>query len=154
MLASINGKYTLVYAWDATGGSSGAGHWMRHAAGGYGDTLDSLDETQGFWIFMTEAATLKVTGKAPDQTEIPLTTTVGGWNLVGYPSSLTPTPPALMGEIDYTLIITYFAADTADPWKLYDPKATTYANDLVEMLPGYGYWIFVNQNATLEVPFK
>ena len=154
VLASINGKYTLVYAWDATGGSSGAGHWMRHAAGGYGDTLDSLDETQGFWIFMTEAATLKVTGKAPDQTEIPLTTTVGGWNLVGYPSSLTPTPPALMGEIDYTLIITYFAADTADPWKLYDPKATTYANDLVEMLPGYGYWIFVNQNATLEVPFK
>lgn len=155
VLASIDGKYTLVYAWDATGGHSGSGHWMRYAAGViYGNSLETLDETQGFWIFMTEAATLEVTGTAPDMTEISLKTTVGGWNLVGYPSSLKPTPPTLMGEINYKLIMTYIASDTADPWKLYDPAAPGYANDLVEMLPGYGYWIFVNVADILEVPFN
>ena len=33
VLTSVSGKYDLVYAWDATGGHSSAGNWMRYAPG-------------------------------------------------------------------------------------------------------------------------
>ena len=45
VLSSIDGNYDLVYAWDASGGHSGAGNWMRYAPGIPGNTLATLDET-------------------------------------------------------------------------------------------------------------
>ena len=44
------------------------------------------------------------------------------------------------------------ASETADPWLLYDPAAPDYVNDLVEIAPGWGYWISVDTDDTWTIP--
>jgi hypothetical protein len=149
VLSSIAGNYDLVYAWDASGGHSTSGHWMKYDPNaGFGNTLDTLNPNMGFWIHMSTAGTLTVTGTYPASTTNNLLDDVGGWNLVGYPSSqMTDMPQALEGNGvaagAYSKVYSYQAADTGDPWKIYDPTALPFANDLVQMAPGYGYWIYV-----------
>ena len=122
------------------------------------DSLTSLDEKMGFWIHITAVTnqTLIVSGTTPvSPTNISLLNDVGGWNLIGWPSaSSSPLPGALsvLGT-DYTLVYAYHAAETADPWKLYDRIAPGYANDLTAMAPGWGYWIFVTADHILPVAY-
>jgi hypothetical protein len=123
----------------------------------WSNNLKSLDEKMGFWIEVTEACTLAVSGAAPATTDVPLWINVGGWNLVGYPSVVSRsllTPPGYhAGLTDFTLIYAYHANDTSDPWKLYDPTASNYANDLKAMTPGWGYWIDVTADSTWTVNY-
>ena len=59
------------------------GAWQHYdPAVGYGNTLTTLDESMGFWVEMTTADTLVVTGTAPGTSNIALK---AGWNLVGFP---------------------------------------------------------------------
>jgi len=157
VLASLAGNYDLVYAWDATGGHTGDGNWMKADNIPIStDSLLNLDETQGFWIHMTAADSLVIIGQAvPTSTSISLRNDVGGWNLVAFPSSdpvATASAVSSLGT-SYTLIYTYDVQDTADPWKLYDRSGAPYANDLVNMSPGLGYWIFVTADVTWTVPY-
>ena len=148
VLNSLAGNYDLVYAWDAQ-----ASNWLKYAPNvGYGDTLTELDETSAFWIRMTAADTLVVSGTVPTTTDIPLYT---GWNMVGYPSA---DPLALPGAFsdhgvgtDFSLVYAYHAADS-DVWKKYDRTAPI-GNDLLELVPGYGYWVQVSANHTWVVGY-
>jgi uncharacterized protein YjiK len=152
VLASIAGNYDLVYAWDASGAHAGAGNWMRYAPGIPGNTLSTLDETQGFWIRMTGEDTLEITGTAPTTTNISLSTTASGWNLVGYPSDENRGMPDALeahGVEEYSLVYAYHADDT-DTWKRYAPGVP--GNDLLELAPGWGYWIKVSVEHTWTVP--
>jgi uncharacterized repeat protein (TIGR01451 family) len=155
VLSSVSGKYDLVYAWDATGGHSSAGNWMRYAPGIPGNTLSTLDETQGFWIRMTSAATLSINGTAPTSTSISLLTTASGWNLVGYPSIQTRAMPGAFtsyGVTNYSLVYAYKASDTSDPWKRYANPVVP-GNDLTSIVPNYGYWIKVGAASTWTVGY-
>lgn len=157
VLASLVGSYDLVYAWDATGGHAASGNWMKADNIPMStDTLITLDETRGFWIRMTAADSLVITGQAvPTSTSISLRNDVGGWNLVAFPSSdpvATASAVSSLGT-SYSLIYTYDVQDTADPWKLYDRIGAPYANDLVSMSPGLGYWIFVTADISWPVPY-
>ena len=143
VLESIAGEYSLVYAWDA---NSTSNPWLRFDPNvGYGNTLTTLDETMGFWIYMSQEATLTVFGTQPVTTEIDLSITAGGWNLIGFPALDSADLPDILSTIeeDYTLIFAYHAADTSDPWKVFDIEAPIWSNDLTQMAPGWGYWIFV-----------
>ena len=86
---------------------------------------------------------------------IPLLTTVGGWNLVGYPSITSRYLPGALsynGVLDFTLVFAYHAADTSDLWKLFDPEMVPPTlNDLTEMTPGWGYWIYVTSDSDWTV---
>ena len=149
VLESIDGKYNLVYAWDA---SATGNAWMKYdPSAGFGNSLTDLDETMGFWVNMTEAATLSVSGIAEAGTTIEFYTDAGGWNLVGWPAILSDELPDALTAIedDYTLVIAYHTNDVSDFWKVFDPDAPTYANDLTEMAPGWGYWIFVTNDTEL-----
>jgi hypothetical protein len=153
VLASLGSNYDLVYAWDASGGHVGAGNWMRYAPGIPGNTLDTLDENQGFWIRMLVEDTLEITGTVPTTTNISLLTTASGWNLVGYPSAVNHDMPEALtshGVTDYTLVYAYHANDTSDPWKRYAPDVP--GNDLFELAPGWGYWIRVSAPNIWNVP--
>jgi hypothetical protein len=158
VLSSIAGNYNLVYAWDATGGHSTSGNWMKYdPTAPFGNTLDYLDETMGFWIHMTTADTLDVVGNVPETTSIALSTNAGGWNLVAYPSVAgRQLPDALqlhgVGE-DFSLVYAYHASDGADPWKLFDITALPFANDLTQMTPAWGYWIMINVDHTWSVKY-
>lgn len=87
---------------------------------------------------MAKDETLTITGTPPTATDIKL---YKGWNLIGYPARNDVAIPGALTAIDekYDLILAYKAFDTDDPWKLYDPSAPGYANDLTTMAPGWGY---------------
>jgi hypothetical protein len=157
VLSSIAGNYDLVYAWDATVGSS---NWKKYSptAPLYSNTLSALNEKMGFWIHMTSADTLDVTGNAPAvPTEISLRTEGGGWNLVGYPSAATISLPAALQDhgvgTDFSLVYSYRAAETPDPWKLFDRVAPAFANDLTSLSPGWGYWVKVSVSHVWHVEY-
>ena len=153
VLSSLGSNYDLVYAWDASGAHSGAVNWMRYAPGIPGNSLATLDETQGFWIRMTSAVTLEITGTALTTTNISLLTTANGWNLVGYPSAVNHSLPSALtdhGVTDYNLMYAYHASDTSNPWKRYAPGVP--GNDLSELAPGWGYWIKVSAINTWIFP--
>ncbi|NPV42288.1 MAG: hypothetical protein HPY72_13235 [Anaerolineae bacterium] len=156
VLESIDGHFDLVYAWDASGAHSGAGNWMKYVPGaGYGNTLTTLDDKTGFWIHMTAADTLEVTGALPVSTDISILIGAGGWNLVGYPSNDSGALPAILSSLgtDYSLVYAYHPSDSSDPWKLYDRDGAAYANDLAALDPGWGYWIKASAAHTWSVPY-
>ncbi len=153
VLVGLAGNYDLVYAWDGAGQ-----HWLKYDANGpvYGNTLNTLDHSLGFWIHLTgtQAMSLAVCGSAPTSTNINLVT---GWNLVGYPSSVTRALPGALSDhgvgTDFSLVYAYHASDSGDPWKLFDRTGAPFANDLNQMFPGWGYWINVNASSTWSVAY-
>jgi hypothetical protein len=154
MLAGLSDQYDLVYAWDAP-----SQVWLKHDdIPMSSDTLNTLDETMGFWIHITTTAqTLSVAGSVPVMTSINLSAAGSGWNLIGYPSSESRNlPEALSGHgvgTDFSLVYAYRAADTADPWKLYDRGAPVWSNDLLALAPDGGYWVQVSVTHTLTVTY-
>ena len=156
VLSSLTGNYDLVYAWNAGVASN---NWMKYSptAPGYSNSLNNLDETMGFWIHMTAADTLNVTGSVPVNTNINLSTTGGGWNLVAYPSAVDrPLPEALSDNgvgTDFSLMYAYHANEPADPWKLFGRTTPAWANDLTELAPGWGYWVKVNADHAWSVKY-
>lgn len=157
ILADLNTNYDLVYAWDASGASAASGNWLKYdRLNPVSSSLLTLDQTMGFWIRMTLADTLDVYGSAyPTSTAITLSTAAGGWNLVGFPAKVAATMPTPLSDIatSYSLVYGYRATDATDPWELYDPAAPAYVNDMIEMVPGMGYWIKVTEAATWTVPY-
>ncbi len=156
VLSSIAGSYDLVYAWDATGASSGSGNWLKYDPSGpsYQNTLLDLDETVGFWIRATAPVTLDVIGSAPVTTSTDLLTTAGNWNLVGYAAISNHVLPGAFSDhgtgTDFSLVYGYHANDVSDPWIMYDLTGPAYANELTELAPGWGYWIKVTARAYLD----
>jgi parallel beta-helix repeat protein len=159
VLNGIAGKYDLVYGWDATGGHVSSGNWLKFAPGGpsYANSLTNMDETMGFWIHMSSAATLNVIGNAPITTNSSLSTLAGGWNLVGYASSgsiVLPDALSLHGVgTAFSLVYAYHANDAGDLWKLYDRTAPPFANDLKSLTNGWGYWVKVTGDNIWHVEY-
>jgi hypothetical protein len=152
VLADIAGHYSLVYAWDASGAT--IGNWLTYdPVVPFLASLTNLNEMQGFWILMTQADTLDVSGTPVATSSIPLYDNTGGWNLVGYPAitnrDLPGAIPAVVNEI-----YAYHPGDTLDPWKLFDRDfPIPELNDLTSMTPGWGYWMFVTADSTWNVAY-
>ncbi len=157
VLADISGSYDLVYAWDASGGHAGGGNWMIYDPNRvFGNTLTDLDEKMAFWIHMTTPDTLDVVGSLPATTNIPLYDNAGGWNLVGYPSAANLALPDALRDhgvgTAYTLVYAYHANDGGGPWKIYN-RSAIFGNDLTQLAPGWGYWIYVSADNTWDVGY-
>ncbi|MBK8821420.1 MAG: right-handed parallel beta-helix repeat-containing protein [Anaerolineales bacterium] len=151
VLFSIDGNYDLVYAWDAT---SAGDNWQMYDPNvpPFLNNLTHLDETIGFWVHMTAADVLEVVGTEPVTTDIDL---YEGWNLVAYPSMTNRPLPEVLNEngcTDFSVVYAYLANDAA-PWKLFDLSLPPFLNDLSEMAPGSGYWIWVNADCTWSVTY-
>ena len=156
VLSSIAGNYNMVYAWDATGAHSSSGNWMRYAPGIPGNTLSTLDVNQGFWIRMTADDILVITGTPPTISYISLSTSAGGWNLVGYPSALNRSLPDAFSahgvpSADFSSVYAYHANDS-DTWKRYAQGIP--GNDLLELAPGWGYWVKVTSAHSWDVDYS
>ncbi|MBI5944540.1 MAG: right-handed parallel beta-helix repeat-containing protein [Chloroflexi bacterium] len=155
VLATIDGNYDLIYAWDA---SSASDNWLMYdpSVPVFLNSLDHLDETIGFWIHMTAPDTLEVTGLVPVTTNINLHDNAGGWNLVAYPSGVNRPLPEVLSDrgvgTDFSLVYAYHAGD-AVPWKLFDRELPIFLNDLTEMSPGWGYWVKVSAEHTWNVRY-
>lgn len=143
VLAPISGAYDIAYAYDA---ATPDDPWRRYnvAMPPFLNTLTDLTETMGFWLNITDTATLTVSGTVLVSSTIPL---YPGWNLVGYPSLVTrPLTEALASVIEQVdLAYSYDAADPDAPWETYDAARPPFLNTLTEMRPGRGYWVRVTE---------
>ena len=151
-LASIDGKYSIVWGYNASDTSD---PWKSYVPG-YGSDVNDLSDMGvqwGYWVRVNAtSATLNVSGNEPSSTNIPV---VNVWNLVGYPklttaSNVSTALASINGN--YTIVWGYNASDTSDPWKSYVPGYGSDVNDLSQLSAGSGYWIRVNAtSATLTI---
>jgi hypothetical protein len=58
---------------------------------------------------------------------------------LGYPSLTGRNVAATL--TNFSLVYAYHAADTLDPWKLYDVAAPSWVNDLPTLTSEWGYWV-------------
>jgi uncharacterized repeat protein (TIGR01451 family) len=150
LLSSIDGNYTLVYAWDA---AQAAWKLFDPNVPPYANDLGELTQAMGFWINMTTADDLVISGKPVERSEISLSP---GWDLVGYPSIETMALPDAFsnnGVTQFSSVMAYHASDTLLQWKVFDPLAPIYFNTLQSLTPGWGYWIEVNSASTWMVTY-
>src|SRR6185436_3881510 len=145
VFSSIAGSYTIVHSYDACD----AEPWRTWdpAAPGASD-LTSVDHRAGLWVRATAAATLAVSGTEPAETSIHL---CQGWNLIGYPLAQPRPVLAALSSIasKFRRVFGWDPADPVDPWEVFDVAVPAWANDLEQMQPGRGYWIYATEETTL-----
>lgn len=149
VFASIAGAFDIAYAYDACDATD---PWKKYdpKAPPIASDLTAISAMRGLWIKASAEMTWVVTGTAPALVNIPL---CAGQNLISYPSvSAMGLPDALAGIAGkYGKVYAFDSADTSDPWKIFDPQAPVFVNDLTSLGPNKGYWIEMRTSATLTV---
>ncbi len=141
VLESISGKYLSVWAYMD-------GSWRAYDPNspGFSD-LTTMEAGKGYWLNMTEAATLTVSGSTPSNS-IEL---VKSWNLVGYNSQTAKPIADCMSSIEGR----YDSVSTYDPyeetWLQYVPDALPFLSNLEFMQPGRGYWLYAKEECVWDV---
>jgi len=107
------------------------------------NTLTGLVPGEGYWVKVTNEATLSVTGEVISPTfAINLKT---GWNLVAYWPSETTTPEAAFADLitaGKLLLVTGYELGG----KFFDPAGPPFLNTLTEVKNGFGYWVKLSAN--------
>jgi hypothetical protein len=136
VLSGISGYYTIVWGYPNQG-------WKFYNPNA-GSTLTTMESGKGYWIKMTSARTLTVSGTIPDPTSIGL---LSGWNLVGYNRTTSAVTSAALAGIDgyYTIVWGY----PNQGWKFYNPNA---GSTLTQFTSGGGYWIKTIGTPTWTLP--
>jgi uncharacterized protein (TIGR02145 family) len=105
------------------------------------NTLSEIKNGYGYWVKVTNPATLSVIGEPiPPTFAINLTT---GWNLVAYWPAETITP-----EVAFAQLISLGVLQTVTGYeqggKFFDPNGPAFLNTLTEIKNGFGYWVKVS----------
>ncbi len=136
-LNKVPASYALADIFDGISGliqvkNASLSHMPSMAA--YFNTLDALAVNEGYWVNLSSAATLTVTGSQVDASALPISLKAG-WNLVSYlPAAAKPTATALASISAYLQQVDYLGVNPT------------------QMEPGKGYWIKVSQPCTLTYP--
>ncbi len=122
----------------------------RTLAGSIVQDLTAISSKKGYWISMANRSAAESSGTISSVNQIPL---YAGWNMIGYPSNTTRTAASAFSPINgsYSSVYAYFANDTGDPWKVYNPNIGAEFNDLANIQPFYGYWVNATTNVTLTI---
>jgi parallel beta-helix repeat protein len=144
VLELIDGYYDAVQWYDITDSND---HWKHHHINKlFGNDLSDLNETMGFWIYITAPGDIIFFYLGTKPTMNQKIALYPGWNLVGYPSlSNKPRDTALNNIIfgtDVDAIQTYDAA--TGNWEVLGPS------DDFEL--GRGYWVHSLVEKVWEVP--
>ncbi len=135
VLSGIAGLYHIVWAYPDQS-------WRLYGpTNPGGSALTTMEAGKGYWIHMTAAGTLYVSGSVPP-TSISLLT---GWNLVGYNAASCAAPSTALSELAGTLEIVWAYVDQS--WTVYDPDDAP-GSTLTQLCPNYGYWTKVKQATT------
>ena len=107
--------------------------------------LEKLAAGQSFMVKMAAAATLSVNGFRSDSGQA----LASGWEMPGYLSDITRPCGEALAAISGDYDKVWGMADGT--WQLYDPDDPA-ASDLLEMGPGRGFMIKINNNCTWVLP--
>ncbi len=138
VLSGISGSYSVLWgypdqAWKVYDPNDSAG-----------STLSTMEPGKGYWIKMTSAKTLSVSGPTPSAS-LPL---LSGWNLVGYNGPSADAAFALSSLSSLQLAWGY----PAGSWQFYAPQNAQ--NTLTRLRRGAGYWVRASQEDTWTLPVK
>jgi hypothetical protein len=139
VLSSISGKYVSVWAFIQNS-------WRVYdpANPGFSD-LTAMESGRGYWIEMSEPATLLTYGSTSSNS----INLLNGSNLVGYNSASPHAISSALDSIDGKYVSVWTFVDAS--WKVYDPANAGFS-DLTTMEPGCGYWIDAAETCTWTVP--
>ena len=125
--------------------SDAGDHWKTHVMGRVANDLNTIDNTMGIWLHITDAGDgyLTITGQSPNSTVIPLH---AGWNLVSYPSSSL----AAMSQAGLPAEVTKIAK--------YDSNAAYLVSEVTDWIgtnfvPGRGYWLYATADTAWTVNY-
>ena len=112
--------------------------------------LSTISVSEGYWVNMESDDTLVLSGELRFPRIIFL---FQGWNLIGYPSNKTRLVNETFLDVLTNLdsVHMYNATDAVDHWKVYSTSADPSQNDLINMIPLYGYWVKMDANDTWMV---
>ena len=143
ILASIEGRYSSVWAYDAV-----SSEWQYFIPNNpsYPNTLNSIEAGKGYFINMNTEASLKISGNRLLNTDIPL---YMGWNLIGYNCSSDQSLEEGLKSIDgkYTQICKY-----NNSWESFSLNKPDFLNKLNILETEKAYWINVTEDCNLEFP--
>lgn len=143
VLAPIAGKFERVLT--STCAEGGLSYYPSLPPGM--NTLTDMDPFHGYWIYMSQAATLQVSGpEIPDS--MPLSV-CERWNLVSYlPDGPLPVSEALHSiDGDYSTVLAFDGGARS-----YYTSLPPEMNSLQQMSPTFGYWIRADAAGTLVYP--
>jgi hypothetical protein len=107
------------------------------------NTLTEIKPGFGYWVKVTNAATLNLTGEA-----ISLDFTFNlkaGWNLVAYWPQQTTTPEAAFDPLITTGILE-IVTGYEQGGLIFDPDQLPFLNTLTEIKNGFGYWVKMSED--------
>jgi rhodanese-related sulfurtransferase len=124
-----------------------SGMWEYYIAGENLVTLTTIKPFRGYWIDMSEDATLTITGTEICNRAVYLWE---GWNLVGYGCSTGQ----LIEENSFSVTGVNHSiwAYESDHWLVYTPDDPSFVDKLEYLDPGIGYWIHVEEDCLWD-PF-
>ena len=126
VLANISSDVDIVWYYDD------AGAWLHYEPEDVSDdTLETMEDGKGYWIYMDADNTLIVNGvEMPEPPKIlPTYPVVTGWNLIGFKSVDSVKSSIYLSGVSYI--------------RVYDGNYSTVAIDN-NMNPGSGYWLYAN----------
>jgi hypothetical protein len=142
VLGPVSSKVIIVWGYD-----NAAKTWKRWRPDHVDNTLSTLEPGNGYWVFMTEAASMDIsTWTTVDSPSIPL---AGGWNLAGYRGSygedIATALAALFGK--WSILWTW------ENGQWYAKHATTTVLPLPiqpfsVFTQGKAYWVKISEGAT------
>jgi predicted RNA-binding protein YlxR (DUF448 family) len=137
VLSGISGKYSAVYAYDGT-------NYESYVPGSTSNDLTTMVPGRGYWIYMDSQATLNVPrSQATKNVQLK-----AGWNLAGYPSTVTAPVGQALSSINGKYEVIYAYDSSSNQYKGYVPGGES---DLTQIEPGRGYWIYATADTTWSV---
>ena len=142
VLSSIDGKYEIVRSYDG-------GELTYDPAYPVLSDLTDMDAYHGYWIKMTESATLSVWGYKT-MTVVTTSSLDQNWNLFSYPLDYELPIEDALQSIDgmYSIVRGYGGGGLT-----YDPNLPEFS-DLHTLKPGFGYWIKMISAGILDFDFE
>jgi hypothetical protein len=140
VLSSINGKFQAVYAFN-----SETQTYQSFIPGATSNSLSTLDAGRGYWFYMNEPVSLKITGtKASSSVNLS-----ANWNLVGFNRTSSMNIVQATSSISSKLSVIYHFDNATQSYQGYFPSQ---ASALESLDPGKGYWFFVSDNVQWQLP--
>ena len=150
VLADVLDNVTVVYQWD-----NYDEEWLSYTPIG-GGTLTTMEDGGGYWIYMNDPDTLTVEGiDTASQGWPPEYDVYGGqegrWNMIGFTSPTAIYHEGYLDTVEGDYLIIYGYDTDTDEW--FYPYAQGQEQRDGRLQPGYGYWIYMEDDGTIEVPW-